>query len=241
MPSSKRRSASSAASSQVDSRGRLIQAARDLVAEHGLSGLKVLDVAARAGANVALINYYFGGREGLLDEVIREMAARIAGDRLDRLSLLLAGNASPGPREVLTCWIEPWIENVERPADREVMQAMLHVMFAADVDRKRKEYVLEESVKVTALYLDALSNCYPKVSRESMMWRMLCAIGASYLVLAQREPVGRATLAGVDPPARPLPREGAKELVNFVLAGFAAPAEEAAKQPWRKGGVGKSA
>ena len=225
MPLPKRRATAAAQlSSPGDSRTRLVQAARDLVSERGLAGLKVVDVAARAGANVALISYHFGGRDGLLDEVIRAMAAQIAGERLDRLSLLFSSNASPDARAVLRCWIDPWIENVERPQNREVMQVMLHVMFAADVARERKEHVLEETVKVTALYLDALSNCYPAVPREKMMWRMLCAIGASYLVLAQREPVGWDTLAGVERPAshQAKPGEGADELVAFVLAGFGA-------------------
>lgn len=236
MPPPKRRSSAAVLPVPGDSRYRLIEAARELVVERGLAGLKVLDVAARAEANVALISYHFGGRDGLLDEVIRAMAAQIAGERLDRLSLLLSDTPTPDPREVLRCWIEPWIENVERPHNREIMQVMLHVMFAADVDRKRKEHVLEESVKVTALYLDALSNCYPGVPREKMMWRMLCAIGASYLVLAQREPVGWDTLAGAErPPSQPKLREGADELVTFILAGFAAPADKARARQSRLG------
>ncbi|MCG2591444.1 TetR/AcrR family transcriptional regulator [Ramlibacter sp. XY19] len=237
MATSRRRATPAApTSSYGDSGRRLVQAARELVAERGLSGLKVVDVASRAGANVALINYHFGGRDGLLDEVIRGMAAQIAGERLDRLSLLLATESSPDPREVLRCWIQPWIENVQRPHNREVMQMMLHLMFAADVDRKRKEHVLEESVKVTALYLDALSNCYPTLPRDKMMWRMLCAIGASYLVLGQGAPVGWNTLAGVEArPSPPRSEDGAEELVTFILAGFAAPAQGAStKQPRRR-------
>ncbi|WP_342133526.1 TetR family transcriptional regulator [Hydrogenophaga sp. OTU3427] len=239
MTTSKRRSTAAVqVSAHGDSSRRLVQAARDLVAERGLSGLKVLDVAARADANVALINYHFGGRDGLLDEVIRGMASQIANDRLDRLSRLLALDTPPDAREVLRCWIEPWIENVELASNREVMQVMLHLMFAADVDRKRKEHVLESSVKVTALYLDTLSNCYPHVPRGKMMWRMLCAIGASYLVLAQREPVGWNTLAGAEhPPFEPQMREGADELVTFILGGFSADSDAVpAKRVRRKNG-----
>ena len=210
-----------------DSKERLIQAAHELVGERGLSGLKVLDVAARAQANVALINYHFGGRDGLLDEVVRRTATRIARERAVRLAALLEkdGSSPPSPRAVLRCWIDPWIESIELAHEREVMQLLLHVMFAADVEQERKEHLLESSVAVTAQFLDVLEQCYPAVPRERMTWRMLCAIGASYLVLGQESPVGWNKLARESGQHlnRLRTKDATDELVSFILGGFSAP------------------
>jgi AcrR family transcriptional regulator len=228
MATSARRAASTSSAKpssaiQPDSPQRLVQAAREVLAEQGLAGFKVLDVAARANANVALINYHFGGRDGLLDEVVRRTATEVAQARATRLSQLLeiSAGAMPDPRAVVHCWIDPWIENVRRKDNREVMMLMLHLMFAADVDHERKERLLEGNLEITARFVDVLAQCYPEVSRSKMAWRMLCAVGSSYLVLGQLEPVGWRTLSGGA--GRPHSHDAGHELVQFILGGFSAP------------------
>lgn len=51
---------------ETDVRTRLLDAARDLVAEQGWSAATSRALADRAGANLALINYYFGSKGDLL-------------------------------------------------------------------------------------------------------------------------------------------------------------------------------
>ena len=52
------------------SRQALIIAAGTLFAENGVSGTNVRAIAAKAGVNVALINYHFGNKDGLVNAVI---------------------------------------------------------------------------------------------------------------------------------------------------------------------------
>lgn len=207
-------------------RERLVEAAHEVLGAGGLAAFKVLDVASRAQANVALINYYFGGRDGLLDEVVRRVAEQIASQRAARLGAILAaaGDRRPDVRTVMHCWIDPWLENIERPDNQQVMLLMLHIMFAADVDRERKERLLQGSVEVTSRFIEVLCSCFPEVTREQMTWRMLCAVGASYLVLGQRHPVGWLVLAGKRRAAgRPDRQQAFDELVAFILAGLSTP------------------
>ena len=71
-------------------RARLLSTAARMFAERGFAKVTVRDICRRARANVAAVNYHFGGKLGLYQEVIRsamrEMqattdAAREAGDR----------------------------------------------------------------------------------------------------------------------------------------------------------------
>ena len=55
----------------TETRDRLLTAGGDVFAEHGFRRATVRDICARAGANVAAINYHFGDKEGLYQTVLR--------------------------------------------------------------------------------------------------------------------------------------------------------------------------
>lgn len=54
---------------EVD-KNKIMKVARTLFAEHGFEGAKTRQIAEKAGCNVAMIGYYFGSKEGLLDAIL---------------------------------------------------------------------------------------------------------------------------------------------------------------------------
>jgi AcrR family transcriptional regulator len=52
-------------------RDRIVQAAREVLVEHGHSGTSTRAVADRAGVRLSLVHYHFGGKQGLLLEVLQ--------------------------------------------------------------------------------------------------------------------------------------------------------------------------
>jgi len=72
----------------VSTKDRLLEAAFEEFSRNGFAGARVDEIAARAGANKALIYQYFGDKEALFQLVLeRKMQelARIATDDPDRL------------------------------------------------------------------------------------------------------------------------------------------------------------
>jgi AcrR family transcriptional regulator len=72
----------------LETRARLLNAAARLFAERGFARVTVRDICKKARANVAAVNYHFGGKDGLYDAVMRMAietmqatteAARVAG------------------------------------------------------------------------------------------------------------------------------------------------------------------
>jgi AcrR family transcriptional regulator len=55
-----------------ETRSRLLEAARRLFAERGYDSVPVTEIAKEAGVTHGMINVYFGGKPGLLYEIIRQ-------------------------------------------------------------------------------------------------------------------------------------------------------------------------
>lgn len=60
---------------ESDCRTTLMTVAAPLFAEKGFNGVSVREIAGFAGANVSMISYYFGGKEGLYAAVLKEQFA----------------------------------------------------------------------------------------------------------------------------------------------------------------------
>jgi len=58
-------------STSDETRQALIHAAGELIAERGVGEVSTRAIAQRAGANIGTIHYHFGGKEGLLKEMLR--------------------------------------------------------------------------------------------------------------------------------------------------------------------------
>lgn len=58
----------------VENREKIMRAARSLFAERGFEGVSIREIASSAGVNIAMVSYYFGGKEGLYFECISEFA-----------------------------------------------------------------------------------------------------------------------------------------------------------------------
>ena len=63
-------------SGQASPRDRLLAAAVDHVAGHGVAGLSLRDLAAAIGTSHRMLIHHFGSKEGLLVEVVKVVEAR---------------------------------------------------------------------------------------------------------------------------------------------------------------------
>jgi len=72
--------------SHSDTRKRLLEATEWLFIESGYEAMSLRHITARAGANLAAVNYHFGGKEALMQEVLSQRLDRLNRERLQLLS-----------------------------------------------------------------------------------------------------------------------------------------------------------
>jgi AcrR family transcriptional regulator len=72
-------------SEKADKRDLILDAAQALFAAQGYTGTSVRDICQQAGVNVAMVNYYFGSKEGLFEKMVERKASVMRG-RLEELA-----------------------------------------------------------------------------------------------------------------------------------------------------------
>ena len=106
----------------------ILEKAEELFANHGFDGTTVRDIAQAAGVNLAMISYYFGSKEKLMEMLFKE---RMGGIKLRIESVVNNHNISPFQKvEIL---IDQYIERVFEK------QAFYKVMLVEQVLNKNTE------------------------------------------------------------------------------------------------------
>lgn len=81
-----------------DTRAALLEAARAVFAEQGYQGATVRGIAARAGVDAAMVNHWFGGKQGLFAAIVElpfqpeEMIGRVMKGDLETLGERIVRN-----------------------------------------------------------------------------------------------------------------------------------------------------
>lgn len=93
-------------------REALLDAAEQLFAEKGFHGVTVRAIARQAGADPALVAYYFGGKQELFDSVLMRRAAILNEVRVRELEEIEshAGPEGPEPEEIIAAFTHPLLE-----------------------------------------------------------------------------------------------------------------------------------
>lgn len=121
---------------------RLLDAAEELFCERGFEGTSVRDIAASAGCNVAAVNYYFGGKEKLYEEIWRRHLIPIRDVRIAGIERILSQNEGQCTLEDLLrtfaeTFVGPLVEasrasRLSRLTARECIEQHLPVRMFAD-------------------------------------------------------------------------------------------------------------
>ena len=110
-----------AADTDRETRQRLLDVAASLFSEHGFDNVTVRDICTKAQANVAAVNYHFGGKTGLYDEVLG-MAIRIMQATTEEIRQAGEGQSPEGQLEAS---IRIFLTRVATTPNRWIHQLML--------------------------------------------------------------------------------------------------------------------
>ena len=164
-------------------RDRLIEVAAEMFADRGLEKTTVRDICAAAGANVAAVNYHFGGKDGLYQAVV-QTAIRVMRETND-LSIE-AGRGTP-PEAQLRAYIRVFLS---RLTGRDRL-SWIHKLMAREVAEpgEAMRIVMREVIEPRMQYLLGLaSEISGAAATDPRLVRAVLSIQGQILLFARPLP-----------------------------------------------------
>ena len=223
-----------ASKSAPETRSRILDAAEVLFVEHGLEATSMRMITGRAGVNLAAVNYHFGTKDALIQEVFRRRLTELNRQRLavlDRLEAEAEG-APLKPSRIVDAFFGTALQLA---ADTEhgghTFMRLLGRTYT-EPNAFVRQFLAEEYAGVLERFLAALYRALSEVPREEILWRFHFMMGAMSYAIAGTD--GLQLFAGKfddADPARLMPR-----LMSFLLGGLRAPLAEYGEQRAARGG-----
>ncbi|MGQ4583570.1 MULTISPECIES: TetR family transcriptional regulator [unclassified Lysobacter] len=203
-----------AATTHFSTKDRILGAAEDLFAQFGFSGTSLRQVTSRADVNIAAVNYHFGSKENLVNEVFRRRMDDMSAHRLSALKAALEQH--PGELEpILAAFVEPALAIAQ---DRHGGAAFVRVVARAYAEKNDslRKFLSDHYGHVLREFAKAIAACVPALSKEELYWRLDFLAGALTYAMADfgliKRPTGTAEKAHRE--------RAARELIRFAAAGF---------------------
>jgi AcrR family transcriptional regulator len=98
-----------------ETRTRILDAAEELFMQHGFEATSMRQLTAKAGANLAAVNYHFGSKDALVEAVFRRRLDSMNTARIAELERLEkdAGGRPLSPRQIIGAFIGVSLRMIE--------------------------------------------------------------------------------------------------------------------------------
>lgn len=201
---------------QFSTKDRILGAAEELFALQGFAGTSLREVTSRADVNIAAVNYHFGSKENLVNEVFRRRMDVMSAQRLELLKTAQAN--SPNQLEpVLGAFVEPALAMAQ---DRQGGGAFIRVIARAYAEKNDslRKFLSDQYGHVLREFAKTIATCVPGLSKEELYWRLDFLSGALTYAMADFGLIKRPTdVSETDHRTR-----AGRELIRFATAGFLA-------------------
>ena len=196
---------------------RILGAAETLFAQHGFAGTSLRQVTSRADVNLAAVNYHFGSKENLINEVFRRRMDEMSQARLRALEAAKILEMPERLPAVLAAFIEPALALT---LDRQGGSAFVRVLARAYAEKNERlrKFLSDNYGQVLREFSRALAECLPEISKEQLYWRLDFVAGALTYAMADFGSIRRP--AGVSDKVHC--QRASTELIAFAVAGLKA-------------------
>ena len=202
-------------------RERILDAAEALFSEHGFAKTSLRMITTSAGVNLAAVNYHFGSKRALIQEVFTRRLVPINAERLQNLATLERHDTPPTVEQLLEAFIGPTFKphGVADPGEVRFMRLLGRTQAGAATSLRQFVHSLYD--EVLERFKTALAQVLPDIPEIELYWRLHFLLGSVSYSLAAPDTttlINDCQLQGQHDNQALLQR-----LIPFLAAGLAAP------------------
>jgi AcrR family transcriptional regulator len=202
--------------SSASTKERILTAAEALFAQRGFEGASLRQLTAAAGVNLAAVNYHFGSKDNLVEEVFKRRLDQLNARRLAALKQV-AGQPETTLDDVLAAFIRPALD-LSHDGGGGLFMRVLARAFAEHDDSLRK-FLSDNYGHVMRQFTSEFGRLLPQLSKEELYWRIDLVTGAlthamsGFGIIQRKSDVSETTHR----------EQTAAHLIRFAAAGLRAP------------------
>jgi AcrR family transcriptional regulator len=203
-------------------RERILDAAEALFVEHGFEATSMRMITARAGVNLAAINYHFGSKEALIQDVFRRRLTWLNQERLRVLEDFerQAKGAPLKPHQIVEAFFGvPLRMAADTEHGGHTFMRLLGRTYT-EPSAFVRQFLADEYATVVPRFKQALLRALPNVPPEEILWRFHFMLGAMSYAIAGTDAL--QLVAGYELDEKD-PGALARRLMPFLLGGLRAP------------------
>jgi AcrR family transcriptional regulator len=218
-----------------NTRTRLLDAAEYLFTVEGYQATSLRQITQRAQANLAAVNYHFGSKEGLMQDVLRRRLDDLNADRLAVLDALEAAaqGAPLRPSQIITAYfgVLSGIASDENRGGPSFLRLLGRTL--TQPEQFVQTFLTDRYSVVLDRYKQAFFKALPDVPKAEIVWRFHFMLGATAYALAGIDALRLVTDWEIEPHEesrhfeRLIPR-----LLSFLLGGLRGALPEFTADGW---------
>lgn len=169
--------------SSSDTRQKILDASELLFARDGYRGTSLRTITSEAGVNLASVNYHFGSKKTLLEEVIKRRILPLNQIRRKRLEEVrdtarMHGKI-PDIKDILLAFIEPTLLFKESDPGAINFFTFIGRSFTDPDDTVRKTFFKYIKPMFQLLY-QTTGEALPNLSKDIVFWRLQFSMGSLF-------------------------------------------------------------
>lgn len=166
-----------------DTKEKILEAAEALFAAKSYRGTTMRAITDKADVNLAAVNYHFGSKQSLLEEVIKRRIIplnRIRKKKLEEVRDTARNKGrTPEIRDVMYAFIEPTLQFKDSSPSAKNFFIFIGRSFT-DPDDTVRQVFLKFIKPIFHLLSETTSDALPHLPREQIFWRLMFSMGALF-------------------------------------------------------------
>lgn len=151
----------------MNARDRILTVAEEIFLQDGFDGVSVRELTEAAGVNVALVNYYFGGKRNLYLEVLRQKFTSTAAAKCAKLQQIILTQEHPSLRQIITAYVLLYLDSDETMQATQQFLRLISHRLAEDDDAM--ELLLKELiVPIHLIVKKSMGDICPQLTQEKI-------------------------------------------------------------------------